>query len=133
MKETVTEIYRGISAAITAAGLFFISLCIIFTMFSLFAKRVEASEPFIGFGVDVEQHKHESDLCYSGGISRNMTATAKFEVGIESNDLRYYLFYKNQKCLFNGDLKDQDDHWRADQVKSRDEMIGFSVNWKTNF
>jgi hypothetical protein len=92
-----------------------------------------ASEPFVGFGVDVEHHKNESDLCFSGGFSRNMTATAKFEIGIESNDLRYYFFYKNQKCLLNGDLKSVDDHWRADQVKSRDEMIGFSVNWKTNF
>ena len=133
MKDTVTEIYRGIGSAITAAALFFISLCILYTMIALFAKRADASEPFIGFGLDVEHHKHESNLCYSGGFSRNMTATAKFEVGIESNDLRYYIFYKNQKCLLNGDLKDVDDHWRADQVQTRDEMIGFSVNWKTNF
>ena len=93
----------------------------------------DASEPFIGFGVDVEHHKHESNLCYSGGFSRNMTATAKFEIGIESNDLRYYFFYKNRKCLMNGDLKEVDDHWRADQVQTRDEMIGFSVNWRTTF
>ncbi|MAF43475.1 MAG: hypothetical protein CMI54_04800 [Parcubacteria group bacterium] len=95
--------------------------------------KADAADPFIGFGLDIEHHKNESNLCYSGGFSRNMTGVMKVEAGMESNDLRYYFFYKNRKCLINGDLRNEEEHWRADEVQTRDEMIGVSINWKTNF
>ena len=92
----------------------------------------DASEPFIALGFDVDHHKNETNLCYSGGMSRNLTFESKVMVGFESNDIRTYFFYKNEKCLLNGDLKDPEDHWRAGEVESRDESVGISFEWRTN-
>lgn len=108
----------------------FVFLIIGGTMF--ICAQASAQEPFIGFGIDLEHHKHETNLCYSGGFSRNMTFSGKVMAGIESNDVRMYMFYKNSKCVLNGDLRDPEDHWRADQVITRDESIGFTFEWKTN-
>lgn len=133
MTEQVKEIFRGIGSAITGALFFALGIGLISLMLGLFAHRAKAQEPFIGFGIDMEHHKHESNLCYSGGMSRNLTFSGKIMAGIESNDIRTYVFYKNSRCVLNGDLQDSDDHWRADQVINRDESVGVSFEWRTNF
>ena len=95
----------------------------------LLCSKADAEE-FIGFGVDLEHNKKRSSLCYSGGVSRNLTYTAKVMAGIESGDVRYYAFYKNEKCVLNGDIKDNE---RAYFVSGREESIGISFEWTTSF
>lgn len=130
MTEDTRNIFRGIASGITGTIFFCISIGLCILMLSLFAQRAAAEERFIGFGMDVDHNKKRSSLCYSGGISRNLTYTAKAMAGIESGDIRYYFFYKNEKCVLNGDIKDND---RAYFVDGREESIGFSFEWRTHF
>lgn len=95
-----------------------------------FAEEVRAQDRFLGFAVDLDHNKKPSSLCYSGGLSRNLTYTGKLMIGLESNDIRTYLFYKNEKCALNGDIKDND---RAFFVSAREESIGWAFEWRTNF
>jgi len=94
------------------------------------ALEANAEDTFIGFGADIEHSKKPSMLCYSGGISRNLTWAAKAMIGVESGDVRYYAFYKNERCLLNGDSFNQP---RSRYVDSRDESIGVSFEWRTHF
>ena len=77
------------------------------------------------------QHKKSSSmLCYSGGVSRNLTFTTKVMAGIESDDIRYYAFYKNESCALDGDLRESD---RAYFVNGREESVGFTFEWRTSW
>ena len=123
------ELLKGVAAALISVLMFLIGLFAVYGALAMFNKA-EAGEPFIGFGIDTEHNKHRSSLCYSGGVSRNLTGTMKVMAGVESNDLRYYVFYRNEKCLLNGDLKESHG---SGFVQTRKESVGFSVEWKTNF
>lgn len=123
----IKEVLEGLAMIIATLIAFFVGLCIVFTLYS-FSFDALAEEPFIGFGLDVEHHKHRSMLCNSGGMSRNLTYTLKAMAGYESNDVRYYLFYSNSACPAGGDTFTE----RSNYVMKRDETIGVSFEWKTN-
>lgn len=102
----------------------------VFILIYFLLNNAIAEEPFAGVGLDVEHHKHPSMLCHSGGMTRNMTYTLKAMAGIESSDVRYYAFYKAERCLGGGDNYERE---YAPFVSSRDESMGVSFEWKTNW
>jgi len=96
----------------------------------LYAGDTRSSEPFLGVGGELEHHKKKSMLCHGGGMGRNLTYSLKAMVGVESNDVRYYTFYKIRRCAIGGDMMDRD---YSPYVISRDESVGVAFEWKTNW